>query len=214
MIESMYRKYGIRFKPRTMQRILRRLGFSYRKSGPAPVKSPSREVLDKFMRETNKEIILPSIRDGYPILAADASACERYTEGGYAWRPKGGDDTVPISYTKQSVKMFGALGEDGYHIKTVDALNSTTFIEFLKELLEIYGRFVILLDNALCHKSKMVGEFIRSTGGAIVPVFLPPHSPQLNPIEIQWRELKRLLSGRCFKSLEDLNAAIEGIAAG
>ncbi|MBI1658676.1 MAG: hypothetical protein IS632_07890, partial [Thaumarchaeota archaeon] len=34
---------------------------------------------------------------------------------------------------------------------------------------------------------------------------------QLNPIEVQWRELKRLLAGQCFHSLEDLKDAIEAI---
>ena len=93
----------------------------------------------------------------------------------------------------------------------VDALNSDTFIDFLKVLQETYPKFVYVLDNASCHRSEKVNRFIGSTGGDIVLVFLPPYTPQLNPIEVQWRELKRLLAGQCFKTLEDLKGAIEVI---
>lgn len=44
-------------------------------------------------------------------------------------------------------------------------------------------------------------------------VFLPAYTPQLNPIEMQWREPKRLPAGQCFESLEDLKDAIETIVA-
>ena len=78
-------------------------------------------------------------------------------------------------------------------------------------LQETYPKFVYVLDNAFCHRSEKVNRFIGSTVGDIVLVFLPPYTPQLNPIEVQWRELKRLLAGRRFHSLEDLRDAIEAI---
>lgn len=78
-------------------------------------------------------------------------------------------------------------------------------------LQETHPRFVYTLDDASSHRSEKVNRFIESTGGDIVLVFLPPHMPQLNPIDIQWQELKRLLAGQCFKSLEDLRDAIETI---
>ena len=74
-----------------------------------------------------------------------------------------------------------------------------------------YPKFVYVLDNASCHRSEKVNRFIESTGRDIVLVFLPPYTPQLNPIEVQWQELKRLLAGQCFHSLEDLRDAIEAM---
>ena len=43
----------------------------------------------------------------------------------------------------------------------------------------------MILDNASCHHSKTATEFVESTDGAIRLVFLPPYTPQLNPIEMQ-----------------------------
>ena len=41
--------------------------------------------------------------------------------------------------------------------------------------------------------------------------FLPPYTPQLNPVETVWRDLKKRLAGRFFRSLDELKAAITAI---
>ena len=189
------------------------MGYTYCKPRPVPAKSASRRVQKRFMRETNDRVVQLE-EDGYAILAGDEAAAQKWSGGGYAWRRKGGRDTVHAQFSRRTVKMFGAVGKKGHHIQVVDALNSLTFIAFLKLLLIKYRKFAMVLDNAAYHKSRMVDQFIKSTCGRIVLIFLPPHTPQLNPVEVQWRELKRLLSGRCFRSLEDLKCAIEAIAAG
>ena len=64
------------------------------------------------------------------------------------------------------------------------------------------------MDNASCHRYKAVNEFVKSTCGEIKLVYLPPYTPQLNPIEIQWRVPKEMLAGRYFESTDDLAGAI------
>ena len=51
---------------------------------------------------------------------------------------QGGYDTVDVSFSMETVKMFGALGRKGHHIRVVDVLNSDTFIDFLKMLQKTY----------------------------------------------------------------------------
>ena len=67
------------------------------------------------------------------------------------------------------------------------------------------------LDNASYHKSKAVREYVESTGGDVELEFLPPYTPQLNPVETVWRDLKKRLAGRFFRSLDELKAAITAI---
>ena len=203
IIEVVKRWFGTEYKERTMRRILNSLGYSYRKPRPISEKSATTEE-QKFMRETN-ELVVDLIKKGYAILSEDEATCQKWSSGGYAWRRRGGYDTVDVSFSKATVKMFGALGKDGHHIQVADALNSDNFIDFLKSLLEIYPKFALVLDNASCHKSAKVNEFVEFAGGNIVLIFLPTYTPQLNPIEIQWRELKRLLVGQCFESLKISN---------
>ena len=90
----------------------------------------------------------------------------------------------------------------------MERTNSETFVEFLKELRQEYGRLVILLDNASYHRYRAVNEFVKSTCGEIKLAYLPPYTPQLNPIEIQWRVLKEMLAGKYFESTDDLVGAI------
>ena len=61
--------------------------------------------------------------------------------------------------------------------KTVKATNSTTFVDFLKDLQKIYSKFVHILDNAKYHMSNTMNKFIDSTKGDIRPVFIPPYMP-------------------------------------
>ena len=90
----------------------------------------------------------------------------------------------------------------------MERANSETFVEFLKGLRQEYGRLVTLLDNASYHRYGAVNEFVKSTCGEIKLAYLPPYTPQLNPIEIQWRVLKEMLAGRYFESTDDLVGAM------
>ena len=158
-------------------------------------------------------MVVDLTRNGCAIPGGDEAACQKWSGGGYAWRPRGGCDTVDASFSKAAVKMFGALGKDGHRIQAADALNSDTFMAFLKSLLKTCPKFALVLDNASCHRSAMVNEFIESAGGSIVLIFLPACTPQLNPIEVQWGKPRRLPAGQCFESLGGLKDAIGTIVA-
>ena len=53
----------------------------------------------------------------------------------------------------------------------------------------------MVLDNASCHKSKAVMKYVESVGDDVELEFIPPYTPQLNPIETAWRDLKRRPAG-------------------
>lgn len=61
----------------------------------------------------------------------------------------------------------------------------------------------IILDNAAFHKSQQTKSIINDAGCNLI--FLPPYSPDFNPIEKFWANLKRIIRGtiRKFKSLEE-----------
>ena len=85
-------------------------------------------------------------------------------------------------------------------IKIVESANSETFREFPEEIRRDHPRLFMVLDNASYHKSKAVREYVESTEGDVGLEFLPPYTPQLNPVETVWRDLKRRLAGRFFRS--------------
>jgi hypothetical protein len=54
------------------------------------------------------------------------------------------------------------------------------------------GTVVMVLDNATIYRSEASMRAAEELG--IIPVFLPPYSPGLNPIEIGWRDMRRELA--------------------
>ena len=42
-------------------------------------------------------------------------------------------------------------------------------------------------------------------------IFLPPYTPQLNPIKVQWRVLKKTLAGRQFKTTDEVVDVVKRI---
>lgn len=72
---------------------------------------------------------------------------------------------------------------------TVNALVFTSWIE--QDLLpKLPAESVIVMDNAAFHKNKLMQETIREAGHILE--YLPPYSPDLNPIEKKWAQAKAL----------------------
>ncbi len=104
--------------------------------------------------------------------------------------------------------VFGALnpidGETVFQI--LDLKNGGSFIGFLELLLKTFPVLDIYLvvDNATYHRSKMVKEWLAKNP-KIHLIYLPPRSPQLNPIEHMWRWLKgEVAANRTYMDLEPL----------
>lgn len=89
-----------------------------------------------------------------------------------------------------------------------DAVNSATFEAYVKHFLieELKPGQVLIMDNLSSHKSQKVKKILKKKGIEIV--FLPPYSPDLNPIEMAWSKLKTYLRKRKAKSEEALHKAI------
>jgi len=68
-------------------------------------------------------------------------------------------------------------------------------------------RLVLVLDNFSSHRSYMVRDYARANNISLV--FLPPYSPDLNPIEQIWRAIKREISKVFVQDLSHLMAIIE-----
>jgi transposase len=70
---------------------------------------------------------------------------------------------------------------------------------------------VVVMDNLSSHKVAGVREAIESAGARLV--YLPPYSPDLNPIEKAWSKVKKLLRDAAARTQEALDAAITAALA-
>jgi len=86
--------------------------------------------------------------------------------------------------------------------------NSGIFIGFLEELRKRFGRILVYLDNAGYHKSTAVKKYLDDQRGDVVLRYLPPYMPELNPVEIQWRMIRKGTGNRLYGNTEEINESI------
>jgi transposase len=65
---------------------------------------------------------------------------------------------------------------------------------------------IVILDNLSAHKSESTLSLIEQTGARVL--FLPPYSPDLNPIEMMWSKVKQYLRSAEARTEQDLLQAI------
>ena len=80
------------------------------------------------------------------------------------------------------------------------------FLKQIKRENADFKKIVIVLDNFSTHKAKALKEYAKKIG--ICLVYLPPYSPDLNPIEFTWKSLKRKLSTTFVKTTEEMKKII------
>ena len=88
-------------RPRTLRRILHRLGLSYSKPRPVPRKTAPAEEQDMF-KERVKKTILGVSGHGYAVLAVDEAGVMRGASPGYGWRQAKSRDEVRTGFSHQS----------------------------------------------------------------------------------------------------------------
>ena len=134
------------------------------------------------------------------------------------WVPPETKDPIVYHHpTRKSVGYFAAVRlRDGQFLFRREAgrFNGETFWEFLKVFLEVSAvrgrRVVAISDNAQYHRSKLHLGWRNQQAPQFGLDFLPPYSPDLNPIEQVWKLTRQLcLHNRYFGFLDGVVAAVE-----
>ena len=103
-------------------------------------------------------------------------------------------DKTPQGHWKTTT-LIAALGLEGMQCSTVvdGAVNGDVFEAFVEQVLvpELKPGDVVIMDNLSSHKPARVRELIEATQAELR--YLPPYSPDLNPIEMVFSKIKQLL---------------------
>jgi len=147
---------------------------------------------------------IPQLR----YLAQDESRVGRKTETKRVLAAKGVKPIAKVEWSREAFWLYGVVEPlNGWQwTQHYDQLNSTNFQQFLNDLSQALGDTIAVmqLDTAPAHRAKALSwqEFI-------IPIFQPPHCPELNPIERFWQHLKSLWKGENFASLELLKQRVD-----
>ena len=121
-------------------------------------------------------------------------------------------DKSPHGHWKTTT-LIAALGRVGVRCSMVidGAVNGDLFEAFVEQVLlpTLRPGDVVVLDNLSSHKRPRVRELIESVGADLL--FLPPYSPDLNPIEMVFSKVKQLLRGLGCRTREALWSAMQSV---
>jgi transposase len=121
-------------------------------------------------------------------------------------------DAVPHGHWKTTT-FVGALRCDGLTAPlTIDgAINGDLFLAYVEQVLvpTLKTGDVVIMDNLRVHKMAGVREAIEAAGAKLL--FIPPYSPDLNPIELAFSKLKALLRAKAIRTIDALWNALGGL---
>lgn len=126
-----------------------------------------------------------------------------------SWSKVGARTIIDSQHSFDNRYLFSAvapLSGKSFHLSRIDGFDGEATHTFLLELKKEHPDTLVILvwDNAPCHRPKIH----REIPGLIV-LFLPPYSPELNPAERFFEELRKATADQIFKSIEEQETTIE-----
>jgi len=151
---------------------------------------------------------------GAEVFFEDESGVRSDFHSGTTWAPRGKTPIVRVTGQRFSLNMISAVSPKGAlrFMVVKGGVGAMVFLTFLKRLLHGRRRPVYLIvDGHPAHKAKIVKNFVASTQGKLKLFFLPPYSPELNPDELVWNDVKNNGVGRSIISKpRDLHRTVVG----
>lgn len=202
-------RFGIDFTVAGMHKWLHRNGFSYKKPKGLPHKSDAAlqaEFVEKY------EELKAEVGEKEPILFMDSVHPTQATKLSHGWIRIGKTKHVGTTASRTRLNIVGAI-QLGYLSEAItaqyDTINGESIVNFLDKIRAHYDSKPVhlILDKAGYHCSKVVADYAEKLN--IKLHFLPPYSPNLNPIERLWKVMnEKVRNNRFFKSAKDFKEAI------
>ena len=101
------------------------------------------------------------------------------------WAPKGKTPIIQFHFNWTHISVIAGLTRTNCMFRLHEgSIKKEQHVEFLKALRAHLKRpLLIIWDGLKAHRSKLVREYLDSTEGEVQMAFLPPYSPDLNPVE-------------------------------
>lgn len=210
VIAFVTRTWNIIFSIPGMNKWLHRNGFTYKKPSGVPHKL-SEEKQRQFI-EYYKE--LKTTVGDEPILFIDGVHPTQATKISYGWIRKGQKKAVKTTGSRTRLNIMGALNLKALtsplicEYKTINEYNVSLFLNEIRKVYPDYNQKIhVILDGAGYHRSQLVKDWAEVVN--IRLHYLPPYSPNLNPIERMWKLMnEHARNNRYFSSTREFREAI------
>lgn len=207
------REFGKTYNVHYLSTLLKNLGFSYQKA---------RFVSDHHDPDKRKEwcevtwpaIVAEARRRKALLLFADEASFAQWGSLGYTWAPRGEQPTVKTTGKRKGYKVMGMIDYFSGRLffqGSTERLTAARYCAFLGRILaQTELPVMVIHDGARYHTAAAVTEFVAKHAARLSVHPLPSYSPDYNPIEHLWRNVKRdKTHNRYFPTFESLVEAVE-----
>ena len=205
IVAYIQKNFGVIYSISGVTALLHSMGFTYKKTKPVPGKA-KKEAQELFI-EAYKRL---KKKNG-KIYFADSTHPHHNAVISYGWIKKGEDFEVLSNSGRHRININGAVDIENLDVitRTCDWVNADSICELLRAIKAknpLDKRIILIMDNAAYNRSGKVKILAKKLGISLF--YLPPYSPNLNPIERLWKFMKKkVLYNRYYEQLSDFETA-------
>jgi transposase len=207
------REFGVLYTVHYVSELLRNLGLSYQKARFVS-DHLNEQKRQTWLTETWPALVQVARRTGALLLFGDEASFAQWGSLGYTWAVRGQQPVVKTGGKRKGYKVFGLI--DYFTGRLFSAghsgrFNSASYCAFLEGVLTQTTQPILLLqDGARYHTATTTQAFFARHAERLTVEQLPSYSPDYNPIEHLWRNIKRHNThNRYFPNFSDLTTAVE-----
>jgi transposase len=203
--------FGIEYTVAGMTTWLHQHGFSYKKPAVIPGKVNS-EAQEQWIKEY--EALKRGLSPNETICFIDGVHPTHNTKLSCGWIQKGERKEIPTNTGRQRLNLSGAFDIFSKKVLIQEdfSLNAESTIAFLKSLEVVYpemSKIHVFCDNARYYNNKDVMAHLAHS--KIEMHFLPPYSPNLNPIERLWKLMnEKVLYNKYYEKFSEFKNGVLG----
>lgn len=206
-------EFGRFYNHHYLATLLRNLGFSYQKARfVSDHLDPERRRC--WREETWPAILAEAQRRDALLLFGDEASFAQWGSLSSTWARCGRQPTIPTCGKRKALKVFGLIdyfsGRFFWQHQTA-RFTADAYRAFLKTVLDQTARPILLLqDGATYHTAAAIKPFFTEHRARLTVYQLPGYSPDYNPIEHLWKNLKKRSTHlRYFPSFDNLTTSVE-----
>lgn len=192
------KRFGVRLSHSSVCRLLTQMGMSaQRPLWRAYQQDP--EAVRRWKQEDYPKLRRRAQRLGAQIFFGDEAGVRSDYHSGTTWGRRGHTPIVSSTGARFGVNMISAISAQGQlrFMLTEGRVTASVFVDFLKRLMvNAPGPVFLVVDGHPVHRSKTVKRFVEDQNGRLELHHLPAYSPELNPDELVWNNLKTHALGR------------------
>jgi transposase len=196
--QLIHQRFGIKLSKASVCRLLNQMGLTPQRPVWRAYQQKPEEV-QRWLNEEYPRIKQMAKRQKAMIFFGDEAGIRSDHHAGTTWAQKGKTPIVTSTGARFGLNMISAVSAQGeFRFMVVKGrVKAAQFIQFIKRLLHgVQQRVFLIVDGHPVHKAKMVSRFIETVKGRFQIFLLPPYSPELNPDERVWNDLKNNAVGK------------------